>query len=140
MRDAEFESLPCLRVAPLLVLHMQRDGVAVDVLHCGDGNIGRHGSDAEFHGQRHRQHKMRGVELGADQLVANDRPPGRARQINVEAFLLIFAHGVREQQRDRAGDRDVADVDLLLFKRHSVLCDRLGRGQREHIGNRRKRD
>ena len=110
-----------LRIAPVLVLDMQHDGVAVDVLEAGNIRIGRGRSDAERHRQGKCQNDVGSIELGIDQFIADQRPSRRSNQVDVEALALILAHGMRQQQRRGAGDRNEADVEFGLFRLARLL-------------------
>jgi hypothetical protein len=97
------------------VLVGERDRLAVDVLDGRDGIGNRVRAGAHRDGDRHRRQHVGGVVFLVDGLVADDRPAGGAHHLDVEAVLGIEAQRMRHDDRRRAGDRDEADLEVLLL-------------------------
>ncbi len=117
------------------MLYVQRDGLAVDVLHRRHDERHGGGTGAHGHGQRHRRQHVRGVVFLVDGLVAGDRPAGRFNHIHVKAILFIKAHGMGHDDGGGTGDGDKADIQLGLFQgTHFVLNRSLGCFHGEHGG------
>ena len=114
-RHRELEALPRLRIALVLVLDRERDRLAVDVLHRRHGVGDRIGADAERDRERHRRQHVRGVVFLVQRLVADHRPAGGLDHLDVESVLRIEAHRMRHDDRRGAGDRDEADLEVLLL-------------------------
>ena len=80
-----------------------------------------------------------GVVFLVDGLVADHRPAGGLHDFDVEAVLGIEAQRCGHDDRRRAGDRDEADLEVLLLRR-ARLGKGLGRGlEREELRDRGKR-
>ena len=60
---------------------------------------------------------MGGVVFLVEGLVADHRPAGGLDHIHVQALLFVETHGLRHDDRCGAGDRDEADLEVLLFNR-----------------------
>ncbi|VUD74837.1 hypothetical protein MET9862_05470 [Methylobacterium symbioticum] len=136
----ELEALPVLRIAPVLVLHRQGDGLAVDVLHRRHRVGLRVRAEAERDRDRHRRQHVSGVVFLVQRLVADHRPAGGLHHLNVQALLLVEAHGLGHDDRRGAGDRDEADlqIGLLRFARlRESLGGELGREELAHGRERR---
>ena len=123
-RHGELEALPGLRVAPVLVLDRERDRLAVDVLDRGHGVGHRARARAQRDGERHRREHVRGVVFLVQRLVADHRPARGLHHLDVEPVLRVEAHRVRHDDRRRAGDRDEADLELLLLELACALRER----------------
>ena len=96
-------------------------------------------AEAQRDRDRHRRQHMRGVVFLVDGLVADDRPAGGLHHFDIEAVLGIKAQRRRHDDRRRAGDRDEADLQVLLFRRASIGKG-LGRGlDREELRDRGQR-
>ena len=138
-RHGELEALPHLRVVLVLVLGRQHDGLAVDVFHRRHGP--RHLGRARPHvdRKRHRREHVRRVVFAGKRFVAGHGPAGRLDHGNVEAVLLIEAHGMGHDDRRGAGDGHEADVQLGLLKLAAGLGHFHGHGlgflKREHGGD-----
>ena len=113
-------------VAPFLVLVRQRDRLAVDVLDGRDAPRDRVRPGAHRDRQRHRAQHVRRVVLAVQRLVADHRPAGGAHDVHVQAVAGVEAHRRRHDDRRRTGDADEADLEILLLRRGSGLCGRLG--------------
>jgi hypothetical protein len=124
--NGEAEALPLLGIALVLVLDCQGDGLAVDVLDGRHGPRDGVGADTQRDRKRHRRKHVRGVVFTGQRLVADDRPAGRLDHFDVQALLAIEAHGVGHDDRRGAGDRDEADLEVLLFE-HPTLGEGLAR-------------
>ena len=74
--------------------------------------------------ERHRREHVGGVVFLVDGLVADDRPAGGLDHLDVEPVLGVEAHRMRHDDRRGAGDRDEADLQLLLFQRAGALRER----------------
>ncbi len=116
-RHRELEALPRLRIALVLVLDRERDRLAVDVFHRRHRVGHRIGADAERDRDRHRREHVGRVVFLVQRLVADHRPARGLDHFDVEAVLRIEAHRVRHDDRRGAGDRDEADLEVLLFDR-----------------------
>ena len=114
-RHRELEALPLLRIALVLVLDRERDRLAVDVLHRRHRVRHRIGADAERDRERHRRQHVGRVVFLVQRLVADHRPAGGLDHFDVEAVLRIEAHRLRHDDRRGAGDRDEADLEILLL-------------------------
>ena len=89
--------------------------------------------------ERHRRQHVRGVVFLVDGLVADHRPAGGLDHFDVEAVLGIEAHRRRHDDRRGAGDRDEADLEVLLLER-PALREHFGRGlEREELRQRGQR-
>ena len=119
-RHRELEALPRLRIALVLVLDRERDGLAVDVLDRRRGVGDRIRADAQRDRERHRRQHVGGVVFLVDGLVADHRPAGGLDHLDVEAVLRVEAHRLRHDDRRRAGDRDEADLEVLLLDRRRL--------------------
>ncbi len=137
----ELEALPRLRIALVLVLHGERDRLAVDVLHRRHRVGDRVRADAKRDRERHRREHVRRVVFLVQRLVADDRPAGRLDDLNVQPVLLIEAERMRHDDRRGAGDRDEADLQVLLLDRpalgEGIDCGRDRQDGRNHCGGRR---
>ena len=114
-RHRELEAFPGFRIAVVLVLDGQRDGLAVDVLDRRRRVGDRIRADAHRDRQRHRREHVRGVVFLVQRLVADDGPAGGLHHLHVQAVLGVVAHRVRHDDRRGAGDRDEADLQILLL-------------------------
>ena len=72
---------------------------------------------------------MRGVVFLVQRLVADHRPARGLDHLDVEPVLRVEAHRLRHDDRRRAGDRDEADLEVLLLDR-PALREHFGRGLR----------
>src|SRR6516225_10409399 len=82
---------------------------------------------------------MGGVVFLVERLVADDRPAGGLDHLHVQSVLAVEAHGMGHDDRRRAGDRDEADLEILLLDR-AALREHLGGGlEREKLRERGKR-
>ena len=139
-RDGELESFPVLRVAPVLVLHRQGDGLTVDVLDGGRGIGLRRCANPHGDRDRHRREHVRGVIFFVQGLVANDGPPCRFDRLDVQSLFLVETHRVGHDDRRGARDRDEAHFDGCLLELARALGEHLCRcRQRKHRRERRKR-
>src|SRR6202047_5580310 len=82
---------------------------------------------------------MGGVVFLVDGLVANDRPARGLDILDVQSVLGIKPHRRGHNNRRGAGDRNEADLEVLLFQR-AAFGERLGRGlQRKELRQRGSR-
>jgi hypothetical protein len=138
-RHRELEALPGLRIALVLVLHCESDRLAVDVLDRRHGVGHRVRAYAERDRERHGREHVRRVVLLVERLVADHRPARGLDHLDVQAVSCVEAHRVRHDDRRGAGDRDEADLQLLLFRLPGALRERLLRSrQREYARDRGK--
>ena len=138
-RDGELHALPVLRIALVLVLHGKRDALPVDVLDRRHREGNRIGAQPQRDRDRHRRQHVRGVVFLVDGLVADHRPAGGLHHFDVEAVLGIEAERRGHDDRRRAGDRNEADLEVLLLGCAS-LRENLGRGlKREELRDGRER-
>ena len=138
-RHGELEALPAFRITLVLVLHGERDRLAVDVLDRRHRVRDGVRADAERDRERHRRQHVRGVVFLVERLVADDGPTGGLDHLHVQALLGVEAHRRRHDDRRRAGDRDEADLEVLLLER-SALREGVGRGaDRQELRHRRER-
>ena len=129
----ELHALPGLRIALVLVLDAQRDGLAVDVLHRRHGVGDGVGAGTQRDGERHRRQHMRGVVFLVQGLVADHRPAGGLDHLHVEAVLGVEAHGMRHDDRRGAGNRNKADLQVLLLRRRGLGEGVDGGAEREEL-------
>ena len=140
-RHTEAHALPQFRIALVLVLHAEHDGLAVDVLQRrhDEGRLRR--AQAEADGQRHRREHVRGVVFAGQRLVARHRPASGFHRLHVQPVLGVEAHRLGHDDRRGAGDGHEADLQLGLFQRAEAVLDRrLDRIQRDHAAQDRRRD
>ena len=131
--NGELHALPILWVALVLVLDGERDPLPVDVLDRGHGKRDRLCAQAQCDRNRHRRQHVRGVVFLVDGLVADHGPAGGLDDLDVKAVLGVEAERCRHDDRGCAGDRDEADLEILLFQR-PAFGKGLGRGlQREEL-------
>ncbi len=123
----ELETLPVPGIALVLVLDRERDRLAVDIFDRRHGVGQRIGARAHGDGERHRGEHVRGVVFLVDGLVANHRPARGLDDFDVEAVLGVKPHRRRHDDRGGAGDRNEADLEVLLLQR-AALRKCLGRG------------
>lgn len=132
---AEGEAAPLRGVALVLMVVVQHDRLAVDVLDGRGNEVPRTGAGAQGHGQRHRRQHVGGVVVVVERVVADQRPAGGLDHVDVEAVALVEAHGVGHDDRRGAGDGDEAHVQAGLLQRAEVLLDgRLDGVHREQGG------
>ncbi|VUD72839.1 hypothetical protein MET9862_03444 [Methylobacterium symbioticum] len=114
-RDRELEALPVLRIAVVFVLVGETDRLTVDVLDGRNREGHRVRAEAKGDGERHRRQHVGGVVFLVQRLVAHHRPAGGLHHLNVQALLLVEAHGLGHDDRRSAGDRDEADLEVGLL-------------------------
>ena len=95
----ELEALPLLRIALVLVLHRERDRLAVDVLDRGHRVGDRLRADAERDRERHRREHVRGVVFLVERLVADHGPARGLHDVDVQALPAVEAHRLRHDDR-----------------------------------------
>ena len=134
-RNGEFEALPVFGVALVLVLHGERDRLAVDVLNGAERVGNRVRADTHGDGQRHRSQHVRGVVFLVERLVANDRPTGGLHHFNIKAVFLIKAKRVGHNNRRGASDGNKADLQRLLLERPALRKRFCRSANRQHAGN-----
>ena len=138
-RHRELHAFPRLRIALVLVLDCECDGLTIDVLDRRRGIGDRIRAYAERNGDRHRRQHMGGVIFFVDGLVADHRPAGSFDHVDVETVLLVEAHGLRHDDRRGASDRNEADLKIFLLD-GAVLREHLGRcSEREELRDRSER-
>src|SRR5690242_21359840 len=74
-----------------------------------------------FRSERHRREHVGGVVFFVERLVANDRPAGGLDHFDVQSMLAVEAHWVRHDDGRGAGDRDEADLEILLDRKSTRL-------------------
>jgi hypothetical protein len=114
--DRELQSLPRRRVAPVLVLQGEANGLAVDVLDRRNRERHRGRSQAHRNGDRHRCQHVRGVVFLVHRLVAHHRPARGLDDFDVEALLGVEAERRRHDDGRGTSNRDEADGELLLLE------------------------
>ncbi len=125
-RHAEFETFPLFRVAFVLVLVVQHDGLAVDVFHRGHDIGRRRRTGTHGHRQWHRGQHVRGFVLAVEGFIPGHRPAGGLDHIHIQTVLGIEAHGLGHDDRGGTGNGNEADLELGLFQRpHGILDRRL---------------
>jgi hypothetical protein len=86
------------------------------------------------HRQRHRRQHVRRVVFLVDHLVAHHRPAGGLLQGHVQTLLGVETHRTGHDDRRGTGDRDEADLQILLLQRAGFGCQRGRCGHREEGG------
>ena len=117
-RHRELEALPLLRIALVLVLDGQRDGLAVDVLDRRHACRGPGSSPTPIVIASGIGESMWAASYSLLMVLSRiDGPAGGLDHLDVEAVLAVEAHRVRHDDRRGAGDRDEADLEVLLLRR-----------------------
>ena len=140
-RHTEAHAFPQLRIAFVLVLHAEHDGLAVDVFQRrhDEGRLRRTQPQAD--GQRHRREHVRGVVFAGQRLVARHRPAGGLHRFHLQPVFGVEAHRLGHDDRRGAGDGHEADLQLGLLQRAKAVLDRrLDRIQRDQAAQNRRRD
>ncbi|MNH01414.1 hypothetical protein D3C79_606340 [compost metagenome] len=120
----------CLRVGHALALQGRGQVDSLGVLvqaheHCHVA--GGYAANAQVHGVDQAIQAMRGVQLAADQLVAQPGPRALALEVEGKAVLLGEALGGGDYHRGAVGQGHVADVQAGLFRRVAAVDPGQGR-------------
>ncbi len=131
--DAEPKPLHVFGALHTLVLVVEGDGLAVDVLYCRHEIGDLLGSSPEGDGKGHGAQHVSCIYVFIDGPVADHGPAGGPPYFGVEAVFFIETHGLRHNDRRGAGNGDEAYRKIFLLDcPHLFLGHGLCRGQRKH--------
>lgn len=120
----------CFRVGHAFALQGRGevDGLRVLVQPHEHGHVtGRYATDAQVHGIDQAIQAVRGIQLAADQLVAQPGPGALALEVEGKAVLLGEALGGGDHHRGAVGQGHIADVQAGLFRRVTAIDPGQGR-------------
>ncbi|MNM79336.1 hypothetical protein D3C81_912630 [compost metagenome] len=120
----------CFRVGHAFTLQGRGQVYGLGVLvkpHEHGHGAGRYTADAQVHGVHQAIQAVRGIQLAADQLVAQPGPGALALEVEGKAVLLGEALGGGDYHRGAVGQGHVADVQAGLFRRVAAVDPGQGR-------------
>ncbi|MNR11447.1 hypothetical protein D3C85_1277460 [compost metagenome] len=120
----------CFRVGHAFALQGRGQVYGLGVLvqpHEHGHRAGRYTADAQVHGVHQAIQAVRGIQLAADQLVAQPGPGALALEVEGKAVLLGEALGGGDHHRGAVGQGHVADVQAGLLGRIAAVDPGQGR-------------